>query len=187
MLIQLSVYAQKASRIDSIQKILKTQKNELTKAKLLNQLSIEFKNKNEYKDVIKYSNEARLLLENYISNIRNADEILEIKKVLSESYSNLGDAYLTRGDYDIALTNFNRSLQIHELLKDKQAVGRDYNNIGYAYQKKGDFSLALQMLEEAIIIHEENNDKEGLAIAYNNIGLVYWNQSDFAKCLKTIF
>jgi signal transduction histidine kinase/CheY-like chemotaxis protein/Tfp pilus assembly protein PilF/HPt (histidine-containing phosphotransfer) domain-containing protein len=184
MLIQLSVYAQKASRIDSIQKSIKTQKQELTKAKLLNQLSVEYKNKNEYRDVIKYSNEARLLLENYISNIRNADEILEIKKVLSESYTNLGDAYLNRGDYDIALTNFNRSLQIHELLKDKQAVGRDYNSIGYAYQKKGDFSLALQMLEEAIIIHEENNDKEGLAIAYNNIGLVYWNQSDFASALK---
>lgn len=184
MLLQLSSYAQKESRIDSIQKAIKTQKKELTKAKLLNQLSVEYKNKNEYKDVIKYSNEARLLLENYISVINNDDEILEVKGVLSESYINLGDAYLNRGDYNIALTNFNRSLQIHELLKDKQAIGRDYNSIGYAYQKKGDFSLALQMLEEAIIIHEENNDKEGLAIAYNNIGLVYWNQSDFASALK---
>ncbi len=184
VLIQLSGYAQKINRIDSIQKVLKIQKNELTKAKLLNQLSVEYKNINEYKNVIKYSNEARLLLENYISNIKNDDELLNVKKILAESYLNLGDAYLNRGDYDIALTNFKRSLQIHEFVKDKQAIGRDYNNIGYAHQKKGDFSLALQILEKAIVIHEENDDKEGLAIAYNNIGLVYWNQSDFANALN---
>lgn len=184
MLVQLSGHAQKANRIDSIQKVLKTQKNEISKAKLLNLLSIEYKNKNEYKNVIKYSNEARLLLENYISTIKNEDEISEIKKVVSESYINLGDAYLNRGDYDIALSNYNKSLQIHELLKDKQAAGADYNNIGYAYVKKGDFSLALQMLEEAISLHQNNDDKEGLAIAYNNIGLAYWNQSDFANALN---
>ncbi len=181
---QLSNYAQKTNRIDSIQKVLKSQKGELIRAKLLNQLSVEYKNTNEYKDVIKFSNEARLLLENYISSIKNDDETFEIKKVLSESYLNLGDAYLNRGDYDIALSNFNKSLQIHELQKDKQAVGRDYNNIGYAYVKKGDFSLALQMLEEAITLHQNNDDKEGLAIAYNNVGLAYWNQSDFANALN---
>lgn len=185
LLAQSLVFAQNKSKLDSLQNKLRTEKNTIQRAELFNQLSHEYKNSNQYKEVITYANEARMLLEN-LGQV-SADEKTEMQKVLAGSYSSLGDAYLNRGDYDVALNNFNKALSIHEAINDQKSVGRDYNSIGYAYEKKGNFNEALKVLKKAIKIEEESSDKEALAIGYNNLGLAYWNQSEFAEALEYFF
>ncbi len=185
ILVQGPGYAQNKRTLDSLQNSLKAETNNVQKAKILNGLSLEYKNSNQYKEVITYANQARLLLENLGS--QNADEKEEVQKVLANSYANLGDAYLNRGDYDVALNNFKKSLAIHESVNDQKNAARDYNSIGYAYEKKGNFHEALKILKKAIKIEEDNLDKEALAIGYNNLGLAYWNQSEFANALEYFF
>lgn len=185
ILLQRIGHAQNSRRLDSLQHRLEKEKNSLERAKILNGLSTEYKNASQYKEEIKYANEARLLLENL--GPQSGDEKAEVQKVQADSYSNLGDAYLNRGDYDVALNNFKRALVIHESLNDQKSAARDYNSIGYAYEKKGNFYEALKILKKAIKIEEDNLDKEALAIGYNNLGLAYWNQSEFANALEYFF
>lgn len=185
ILVQGACFAQNKRTLDSLQNKLKTEKNTVQRATILNQLSLQYKNTNQYKEVITYANEARLLLESL--GPLSDDEKTEVHKVLANSYANLGDAYLNRGDYDVALNNFKKSLSIHEAINDQKNAARDYNSIGYAYEKKGNFHEALKILKKAIKLEEEGFDKEALAIGYNNLGLAYWNQSEFANALEYFF
>lgn len=55
-----------------------------------------------------------------------------------------GDAYMMKGDYDLAIADYSRSIEL------RPSTGTPYNNRGVAYVRKGDHARAMQDFDKAI-------------------------------------
>ena len=65
-------------------------------------------------------------------------------KVLAIIYNNRGNAYVAKGQYDLAIADYG------EALKDDPQYARAFNNRGVAYQKKAEYDLAIQDFDAAL-------------------------------------
>lgn len=83
----------------------------------------------------------------------------------------LGSAYLARGDYEAALENFERSLQLRRALGDTQGLATLHNNIGVVHYYRGDYEAAHEYYLRSLRAKEEIGDMYGLAISHTNLGL----------------
>jgi tetratricopeptide (TPR) repeat protein len=89
----------------------------------------------------------------------------------SRPYNNRGLAYQDKGDLDLALSDYNKAIQINPNLAET------YSNRGNIYQDKGDLDLALSDYNKAIQINPN------LAEAYNNRALTYQCKSEFDQAI----
>ncbi|MDR2094776.1 MAG: tetratricopeptide repeat protein [Treponema sp.] len=95
-------------------------------------------------------------------DIKPEDDYLEVitKEKIAEVYKFIGLAYRQKDNYNAALENYNKSI---ELNPDNWSV---FSNRGFLYDKMGKNALALADYIEAIYI------KPDYAIAYNNRGII---------------
>jgi tetratricopeptide (TPR) repeat protein len=87
----------------------------------------------------------------------------------AEAYNNRGNAYLAKGDFDRAIADYTKAIEIDP--KDADA----YNNRSYAYHAKGDFDRAIADYTKVIEIDPR------AAAAYGNRGDVYEAKGDFER------
>ena len=85
----------------------------------------------------------------------------ETQKNRAVAYTNRGNAYLGKKDYDRAIADYNKAIE----LEPKLAAA--YANRGLAYGAKGDIDGAIADLDKAIDLNPK------LAHAYANRGLAY--------------
>jgi tetratricopeptide (TPR) repeat protein len=82
-----------------------------------------------------------------------------------DTYSNLGNAYLGKGDTDKAIESYQKAI---DLMKDRDAARPDpYYNLGNARVQKGDLPGALNAYLEAEKLSPDD------ALIQNNLGYVY--------------
>jgi tetratricopeptide (TPR) repeat protein len=95
-------------------------------------------------------------------------------------YNNLGSIALELEEYDKALENYKRSLEIEQKGEnsDHKDLASTYNNIGTVHHKKNEMDLAIQNFERAIAAYNDtpNGDQELIATLYNNIAIVLNHQ-----------
>jgi tetratricopeptide (TPR) repeat protein len=72
------------------------------------------------------------------------DSGAETPKTLAIVYSNRGNAFIHKGEYDHAIRDYEQSI------KNEPEYAKAFNNRGVAYQKKGEHQLAMQDFEQAI-------------------------------------
>ncbi len=101
------------------------------------------------------SNESNLIL----------DKALSLKLI--------GNAYLYKGYYTLALDSYFESLDIYILHNDIKGTAHLLNNIAIIYKKTEKYDLALEYFEQTLAIQKTLKDKKSIAIAYGNIGVVY--------------
>ena len=90
----------------------------------------------------------------------------------SRAYNNRGNAYGKKGQYDQAIKDFNRAIE----LKPDDALA--YNNRGNAYQYKGEYDQAIKDISRAIEL------KPDYALAYNNRGYTYGEKREYDLAIK---
>jgi len=103
---------------------------------------------------------------------------------ISEAFSNIGIVYANQGNYEQALSYYEKSLNINEELGDKSGIATTNNNIGSIYADQGNYELALFYNEKCLNIDKELGDKDGMATSYNNIGLIYKEQGNYEQALS---
>lgn len=116
-------------------------------------------------------------LDNAIAAFTDAlNQIKESTQVLDKSLVRfyLAGAYRERNDYDLALDNYNRSL---ELNPDLSSV---YTNRGLVYYDMGNYDHALEDYNQAI---EKIKYEPYLAIAYSNRGNVYHEKEEYDRAI----
>ena len=103
-------------------------------------------------------------------------------------YNKLGNICLEKGDFDLALSYFRKTLDIQlvSLPPNHPHVATTYNNIGLLHNRMGQYSRALAFYEQARTLSEltlpRNHPK--LATTHDNIGLVYYNMGEYSKALE---
>ncbi len=118
-------------------------------------------------------------------------------------HDNLGLAYIGRGEYDLAIAEFQRTLELHplyylayynagvvyqlqnsldlardsyeECLKINPQYFRAYYNLGILYRKTGDLDKAIQAYEKAISLDQRHS------FVYNNLGVALTDRGQTDK------
>lgn len=74
----------------------------------------------------------------------------EEKKLKIDDYNNSGVAYISQGQYDLAISDFNKAIELRNINPTS------YYNRGNAYYSKGQYDLAIKDLSKAIELHNRN-------------------------------
>jgi tetratricopeptide (TPR) repeat protein len=90
----------------------------------------------------------------------------------AESYNNRGAAYAKEGEYDKAISDFNKAIELNPRYADA------YNNRGAAYAKKGEYEKAISDYSKAIELNPRYAD------AYYNRGLAYYGKGEYDKAIS---
>lgn len=172
----IAVQAQPQNKIDSLLQVLKTAKEDTSKAITLNMLGKESYLTGNYDQARKYSSDALQLCEktNY-------------EKGKIPAYLNTGLAYFLQGNYSEALKNYLTALPIAEKINDKRGIANCYNNMGLVFTYQGNYAEALKKHVAALKIYQEIGETKGLINSYNNMGIIYEEQAHYPEALRSYF
>ena len=118
-------------------------------------------------------------------------------KQLSHNDSNMAHCYHAlglvadaKGDYEVSLTWYNKSLEIfiRTLNSDASNIAIAHNSIAIVHQRQGNYTLALESYEKALTIWKRafGEDHSNVAICLNNMGNVYRNEKNYSKALECV-
>jgi len=93
-------------------------------------------------------------------------------QVLAIAYNNRGNAYTGKGEYDLAIQDYDESIKFNP------NFAKPFNNRGVAYRKKGDYDRAIQDFDAAINIDPKYGD------AFANRAAIYQKKGDYPRALK---
>lgn len=134
---------------------------------------------NKDKSLEYYKKAQSVLLSN--GDINNPD--------LAAIYNNIGSIYLQKGEFESAMQNLEKSLEIYGGLdmENSPKTADSYDNLGGVYlnMKDGE-DTALYYFHKALDIrlHVLGENCPDVANSYNNIGTMYYNQFDYDKALE---
>ena len=97
----------------------------------------------------------------------DAEETLSGAMLSAKTCYDLGVKYLERNEYDLAISEFNKALEIYPVSAET------YNNRGIAYAKKGQYDLAISDFTKALKIRPNG------AQPYYNRGIAYAIKGQF--------
>lgn len=104
-------------------------------------------------------------------------------KGISQSYMNLGNLYLFKGDQINALRFYNKGLAVAEKNNLLKVQGLINKNIGVVFMNQEKYDDALVYSNKALGLFQKINNKKEISGAYINIGNVYFNQYKADKAL----
>ena len=110
-----------------------------------------------------------------IEYLKNSIKDIENEKNKSLHLLELGALYRQVGQYDDALEQVIKSLNIEKKYGDPDSMAQRYNVIGLIYGSKNEPDKALKFFSKTSEIFEKNNNLKELAITYDNIARVYHN------------
>jgi serine phosphatase RsbU (regulator of sigma subunit)/Tfp pilus assembly protein PilF len=169
-----SSFAQR-NKIDSIQNVLKTSKEDTNQVKTLYTLAWEFRNNNPDTAIIICTQAFQLA------------EKIKWQKGEGSSLHLLGVFYASQGNYPTAFDYDLKALKIKESLSDKKGILSIQGNIGNIYFKTGDYAKAMDYFSKALKMAEDLGNKNGIAQNLTNIGTVYASQANDQKALECFF
>jgi serine phosphatase RsbU (regulator of sigma subunit) len=160
-------------KIDSLTKILTTQKEDTNKVYTLNRLGNALANMGNFDDAL-----------------TNFEASLELSKKLNyhfgiaSSLNSCGKIYLNRSDYPEALEHFIQSLEEAEKYNIKPGMAAALGNMGIIYDNQGEYDKALRYHFKSLKIDEELGNLKGVAHSYNSIGNIWFSKKNYAKVIE---
>jgi len=96
-------------------------------------------------------------------------------------WMNQGILYFRKSEYEKAIIEFEKVLELALVEDHKLDLSRCYNNIALCYSYTARYEESLKMHIESAKLAEEMQDPTSLAKSYNNMGLVYYNLEEYEK------
>ena len=173
------IFAQKQNqdRIDSLVSELPKQKEDTNKVKLLNDVSLAYKDMDPDKGIDFGRQALQLALK------------IDWKKGIGSAYNRIGLNNRKKNYNDTALAYFEKSLKTFEDIGDKQDESYVLWGIGSFYTEGGghNYSKAVEYLVKSLNLTEANGDKKTIPSKAFTIGNVYYIQNDYPKALEYYF
>jgi len=83
---------------------------------------------------------------------------------ITTAMHNIGIIHQSRGEYDIAMELYGKSLAIVEKLGDINGVSSSYHQMGMVYQAWGNYDRALELYGKSLAICENHSDISSVVI-----------------------
>jgi tetratricopeptide (TPR) repeat protein len=211
MIFSFGAYTQ--NNIDSLRKVLETQKEDTNRVNTLNWLAGSYVLMDDRKNGMEYADQALFL-----------SKKIDFKKGKGEAYNNIGFIYMLERNFDDAHKNARLALvimedigskagisacydvirslytvqdnipealrysylkfKIDEEIGDKKGMGESLYSIGYLYSSLHNDAEALKNYLASYKVHEEIGDKELIAVSAIRLGDIYYNQGNYFEALK---
>ncbi len=136
----------------------------------LNWLGVSYRRKDAIKTAIDYHQKAL--------DISEALEVksVHIKRSINVALNSIGNLYQTLGQYDLAIIQFKRALELERELNNKLGLAINNQNIGDCYELKENLEVALEYYRKSLAYNEDINNNYGRVICKNSIARIYTKQ-----------
>lgn len=146
----------------------------------LNMLGVIYRRSDAIKIALDYHQEALELAETE----KNPSE--GIKRSINVSLNSIGNLYLTLKQYDIAIAQFKRSMELEKELGNKLGLAINHQNIGECLEQKGELEEALHQYRTSLDYNNEINNNKGRVICKNSIAQIYIKQNKASEALDIL-
>jgi len=133
----------------------------------LNMLGVVYRRTDAIKTALDYNQRALEVAE----SIKNPS--IHIKRNINISLNGIGNLYQTLGQYDLAIAQFKRALELEGKLGNKLGLAINTKNIGDCLEQKGNLDEALAQYQKSLALNEEINNSFGKVLCKNGIAQVY--------------
>lgn len=146
----------------------------------LNMLGVIYRRNDAIKIALDYHQEALELAETE----KNPSE--GIKRSINVSLNSIGNLYLTLKQYDIAIAQFKRSMELEKELGNKLGLAINHQNIGEGLEQKGELEEALHHYRTSLDYNNEINNNRGRILCKNSIAQIYIKQNKAGEALDIL-
>ncbi len=157
------------SKVDSLNTLLNSTKNDSTRVVILLQLSSEY----QFIELAK----SEELVDNALK-IAEAENLLPSK---AEAYKEKASLESIKGDYTSAIKYNDLALSIFFQLKDSVSVAKCYNNLGTNYFGLGKFDESYFYHTQSYRLATTTGEKLQIAISLHNLGAVFKELGQYDK------
>jgi serine phosphatase RsbU (regulator of sigma subunit) len=172
LFITVRLFGQTNATIDSLQNLVKIEKNESKKITLYNQLAFEYRSIDP-EQTRAYGNHALQLA------VKSKDVHGE-----SDALHKVGLSYYYLDVYDSALWYYRASLDLAEKSGDSLLIAQANLAIGNVFRLQGLNDTAVVYLTSALHLYESANDQKNIAFCLSTIGDTYLFEGEFTKALE---
>ena len=210
----LSILWAKSPSIDSLEKQLKTTKQDMQRSRILSELTWKLRD-TDLKKALQFSLENLALAEeknleaqkpqvyNYVGiiyrNMGNYTQSLkfykkallkatELKIPIQEAYSynNIGEIFMLQSDVQNAKRNIEKAIDMFRRLKSKRGEAYGYLRMGEIYEQQKKYDSALIAFTQVEEIRNKMANKYAVEVAWHRIGVLYANQGKYEEALKYV-
>jgi tetratricopeptide (TPR) repeat protein/CHAT domain-containing protein len=97
---------------------------------------------------------------------------------------NYGYLLQSRGEYEMALEQYERSLAIREKLQDRWGAASSMLHIGIIHHERGEYEAALEQYQRAVSLKEEFGDRAGVARGLHQMAMIREHQGEYQTALE---
>jgi signal transduction histidine kinase len=166
------VFAQANKEVDSLLKILDTEKQDSNLQRILNRIGSYYIDNNPAK-AIEYLERSAVLA-------RQLDRKLKLGNI----YYDIGFCYLLKGDFDKSLNYYQQSANIYEGLKDNHRLANAYMSMGNVFFQSKILHKADEYYDRAEAIVKQTKDTAQLASLYAERGMMYDQEQQYDAAIS---
>ena len=157
-------------KIDSLKKVLETQKEDTNKVNALYKVSRYLSNVADYNSSTQYADSA-LKLSNK----------LNFKKGMADAFLSKALINYDQNKFPEAVENGERSLKLMKELKDKRGSAIVYRLLDEAYGIQGNYVQNVQYAYASLKLWEEIGDKNHIADGFNDLANIYLSHDNYSQ------
>jgi len=101
-----------------------------------------------------------------------------------QMWHDLGNVYETKGQFDRALSCYEKMLRLSWVMASRAKGGVAFNKMGRLYRQQGKLSLALEYLKRGLNLFEAADDLRGVASSHDDLGTVLYALGDFDEAMR---
>ncbi|WP_353776944.1 tetratricopeptide repeat protein [Winogradskyella sp. 3972H.M.0a.05] len=146
----------------------------------LNMIGVVYRRMDVIKPALDYHTKALNLAESTKDRTKN------LKRSIAVSQNSMGNIYLALKQWDLAISQFDKSLAIELEEDNKLGLAINYHNIGYAEEAKGNLEKALTNYRRSLGYNNIIDSDLGRVICDNSIGKVYIKQEKYEEARPLI-
>ena len=145
----------------------------LLKAKINGYLGKIYLRKGEYEKALG-------LQRTYLKESQNSGD----KREIGQAYMNLGGVYWFMNDQQMAIRQWEESLNVFSNINYKQGIANVNDNLGVGYNKIGNYDKSLEHYMNSEEIMAKIGDVRGMSMVLLNIGVLYNHMGLYDKSLE---
>ncbi len=104
----------------------------------------------------------------------------------ADSHLILGRMLFLHNDYDEAMVEFERALELYTTLNDRFGIGKVVGNMGVVYSRRGDYDRAMESYQLWERACEEAGDRPGMSAAIAHMGIVYSRRGEYDAAMELV-
>jgi len=131
-----------------------------------------------------YKNEPDTAL-NYFNNGLNIRQEVDDRRLLGNSYNDVGSVYLRFfREYPNAVHFYSQAIKIRTEIGDDEKLGNSFNVVAFAYSKLHQMEKALSYYQKSIELNSKLGDESRMATALLNRGIILRELDDSERALS---